>query len=215
MKAKLFVALVGACALLPTVSSATTYTYTQGSASDVVPSFLFTTSLSGLALDNLAPGTDITATVSAFTFQPRGVPLQDSAGFPIGDATFGSTSFNVIPAGGPPTIQIGTNALGQITSWNIIELIFASYPAFAGENVNDFFCTYNAKTANPGGGSLALVTDHNAGFCPSPTVTNGIGTFAGEADVAATPLPAALPLFAGGLGVMGLLGWRRKRKQAA
>jgi hypothetical protein len=29
-----------------------------------------------------------------------------------------------------------------------------------------------------------------------------------------TPLPAALPLFATGLGAMGLLGWRRKRKQA-
>jgi hypothetical protein len=29
---------------------------------------------------------------------------------------------------------------------------------------------------------------------------------------ATTPLPAALPLFATGLGVMGLLGWRRKRK---
>jgi hypothetical protein len=28
----------------------------------------------------------------------------------------------------------------------------------------------------------------------------------------ATPLPAALPLFAGGLGALGLLGWRRKRK---
>jgi hypothetical protein len=28
---------------------------------------------------------------------------------------------------------------------------------------------------------------------------------------AATPLPAALPLFAGGLGALGLLGWRRKR----
>ena len=27
-----------------------------------------------------------------------------------------------------------------------------------------------------------------------------------------TPIPAALPLFAGGLGAMGLLGWRRKRK---
>jgi hypothetical protein len=27
----------------------------------------------------------------------------------------------------------------------------------------------------------------------------------------ATPLPAALPLFAGGLGALGLLGWRRKR----
>jgi len=32
---------------------------------------------------------------------------------------------------------------------------------------------------------------------------------------AATPLPAALPLFATGLGAMGLLGWRRKRKNAA
>ncbi len=31
----------------------------------------------------------------------------------------------------------------------------------------------------------------------------------------ATPLPAALPLFATGLGALGLLGWRRKRKNAA
>jgi len=30
-----------------------------------------------------------------------------------------------------------------------------------------------------------------------------------------TPLPAAFPLFASGLGALGLLGWRRKRKQAA
>ena len=30
-----------------------------------------------------------------------------------------------------------------------------------------------------------------------------------------TPLPAALPLFATGLGALGLLGWRRKRKVSA
>jgi hypothetical protein len=35
------------------------------------------------------------------------------------------------------------------------------------------------------------------------TVLNG--------PIAATPLPAALPLFAGGLGALGLLGLRRKR----
>ena len=29
------------------------------------------------------------------------------------------------------------------------------------------------------------------------------------------PLPGALPLFAGGLGLMGLMGWRRKRKTGA
>jgi hypothetical protein len=32
---------------------------------------------------------------------------------------------------------------------------------------------------------------------------------------ATTPLPAALPLFATGLGGLGLLGWRRKRKAQA
>jgi hypothetical protein len=31
------------------------------------------------------------------------------------------------------------------------------------------------------------------------------------APISPTPLPAALPLFAAGLGALGLLGWRRKR----
>jgi hypothetical protein len=35
-----------------------------------------------------------------------------------------------------------------------------------------------------------------------------------SADVPAVPLPAALPLFATGLGALGLLGWRRKKKTA-
>jgi hypothetical protein len=33
--------------------------------------------------------------------------------------------------------------------------------------------------------------------------------------LAPVPLPAALPLFATGLGALGLLSWRRKRKSAA
>jgi hypothetical protein len=33
--------------------------------------------------------------------------------------------------------------------------------------------------------------------------------------VGTTPVPAALPLFASGLGAMGLFGWRRKRKAQA
>ena len=36
-----------------------------------------------------------------------------------------------------------------------------------------------------------------------------------DATVSPVPLPGALPLFATGLGVLGLLGWRRKRKSAA
>lgn len=33
-------------------------------------------------------------------------------------------------------------------------------------------------------------------------------------DLTATPLPAALPLFAGGLGALGLFGWRKRRTVA-
>jgi hypothetical protein len=43
-------------------------------------------------------------------------------------------------------------------------------------------------------------------------------TFSQNVDVGGVdvvPLPAALPLFATGLGAMGLLGWRRKRKAQA
>ena len=57
--------------------------------------------------------------------------------------------------------------------------------------------------------SLPFVTeDANGTF----TYTSGLGnTYIGTSTV--TPLPGALPLFATGLGALGLLGWRRKRKQ--
>jgi hypothetical protein len=48
---------------------------------------------------------------------------------------------------------------------------------------------------------------------PEGVPTNVVGSWTEE--VAITPLPAALPLFATGLGALGLLGWRRKRKAAA
>ena len=38
----------------------------------------------------------------------------------------------------------------------------------------------------------------------------GVGTFA----ITATPLPAALPMFAGGLGLVGMMARRKKRKTA-
>ena len=45
--------------------------------------------------------------------------------------------------------------------------------------------------------------------------TTGFPVLGPPGHMGATPLPAALPLFATGLGAMGLLGWRRKRKNAA
>jgi hypothetical protein len=47
------------------------------------------------------------------------------------------------------------------------------------------------------------------GFCSGRSVADG------SLDDSATPLPAALPLFATGVGVIGLLARRRKRKNVA
>ena len=46
-----------------------------------------------------------------------------------------------------------------------------------------------------------------------PSASSAVVLQTGQLSV--TPLPAALPLFATGLGAMGLFGWRRKRKAQA
>ena len=65
-------------------------------------------------------------------------------------------------------------------------------------NNSTFYFSVSAPDSlyNPGDAGVLTIAD-----------ISGIG---GE-----TPLPAALPLFATGLGALGALGWRRKRKAAA
>ena len=95
------------------------------------------------------------------------------------------------------------NASGQITSYG--------YTAATGGFVYDLClggpCNFNGNTGFTVfllAGGIAPDADHVA--------TSSI-TF--TSDAVATPLPAALPLFASGLGALGLLGWRRKRKAIA
>ena len=82
-------------------------------------------------------------------------------------------------------------------------------------NENTFFFTLSSDSE--------AVLDFDAlyadGFIPSadlePEIKEPAGPLAIGA-IAATPIPGALPLFAGGLGVIGLLGRRKKmRKHAA
>jgi hypothetical protein len=94
-------------------------------------------------------------------------------------------------------------------------------PNLNGMTVSQFL-TLNETLLGGGSGiygilDIDLLDDQlNTAFDPSSdlsfadahlTVTNP--------NLSATPLPAALPLFATGLGALGLLGWRRKKKAAA
>jgi hypothetical protein len=70
------------------------------------------------------------------------------------------------------------------------------------------------------GGPVPGISDQAFWIWSNPDNTNyadfSTAIFATDAPPPSeTPLPAALPLFVGGLGAMGLLGWRRKMKAAS
>jgi hypothetical protein len=124
---------------------------------------------------------------------------QDLAGFPIGQNG----------PSGPATVLIGTNAAGQITSWSISEPYFASYPAFAGENPNDFFGSYTVTTTTTGD-SVALTFDNDSGFAP-PGYTTGTGSFGA---VAAVPEPSTWAMMITGFLGLGFMAYRRRSRTA-
>jgi hypothetical protein len=68
----------------------------------------------------------------------------------------------------------------------------------------------------PSDADIGITTTFNGGSSIVDAIAGyDVGSYWGDFNnitTSATPLPAALPLFATGFGVMGLLGWRRKRK---
>ena len=86
-----------------------------------------------------------------------------------------------------------------------------SLPDLQVKNSNDDVLTLDL----PGVSSL----DDIAGIAITGSILNGSSSESNitgiTGNITATPLPATLPLFATGLGAMGLFGWRRKRKSQA
>ena len=105
------------------------------------------------------------------------------------------------------------------------QVVFNGTPIGDLTQQNFYSPLYNLQ---PGPGALAGITaetlsvfDVTSLFVPGVnTITVNVdpANWVNEIEVstlAETPLPAALPLFASGLGGLGLIGWRRKRKKAA
>src|SRR5262245_3699413 len=90
---------------------------------------------------------------------------------------------------------------GVVSNWKIIaDGSCGIFCGFAIKTDSFFDLTDNIVVLGQFDSRFAL-NDSNPG-----TWTTGVET---------VPLPAALPLFATGLGALGLLGWRRKKKAAA
>ena len=146
-------------------------------------------------------------------FDPSGPPLPPVP-IPLGgtlyiDVTAGSvvSSDLLIPGG----LFAPLNVTGsQYTSPNKTGLLYeVNFSNPSGDFGYIDFIVLNDKS-DPLIGHPVILLDQGEFNTPSGFIPFGLTGY-----IQATPLPAALPLFATALGGLGLLGWRRKRKHAA
>lgn len=159
----------------------------------------------GLVLMSPASAATITITPDSFDFGSVAVGDTTSHQFDVhtvGNPSepFGSVSMPLIaslnPAFSVPSADNTCVGYGDCT----ITVHFS--PTVAGLLSDTFLVVLFTPKFIPGFGSI------NAPVASFEVALSGTG-------ISEVPLPAAFPLFATGLGVMGLLGWRRKRQTAA
>ena len=73
----------------------------------------------------------------------------------------------------------------------------------------------NIDIASTETGTLNFITPLAPGGTTFFSLEEALDSASFTAQVSATPVPAALPLFATGVGTFGFFGWRKKRKTAA
>jgi hypothetical protein len=146
-----------------------------------------------------------------------------------------------VVTGPPPVFGISSwtdGATVTLFDQNGVNVLGYSFPLDAGEQV--FVYTYGLPgqikavetgSIGAGGGSplpsdtaylVISNTEGGSGFWagggPTPdlfTVNDTLDAVGFDVASSVTPLPATFPLFATGIGGLGLLGWRRKRKARA
>jgi hypothetical protein len=122
-----------------------------------------------------------------------------------------SNSFTLLWGSPDPYNQIafytgpnGTGSLIDVIGGNTTNYNGSNLACFANSCTDTRFDLVTFAVASPGNIGSVLLTDAGAAF--------EYGLDETPDPVAASPLPTGLPLFATGLGALGLLGWRGKRK---
>jgi hypothetical protein len=184
MKKLLYPALAAAaCALAFSIGPARANTTFDVSGTDTVDGF----TLGGIIVIDVTNGTIAT--------QPGDVDVTVTGRAGVGPFT------------GVPTLTHPSH----VDPGTITELSFT-----AGSFTLDLFLPAASLVGYTGGAICGVLNAGTSGLCDQGDISQ-LSPANGELDSGsltpvATPLPAALPLFATGLGGLGLLGWRRKRK---
>ena len=109
---------------------------------------------------------------------------------------------------------VGQSANIKFSGYNFNTDDSSFFHRFFLQDITNTFGFYFAAYHSFIGFAVGTFTDGviGTGYDAATTLASGLTvTFTAE-TTSATPLPAALPLFAGGLGVIGLLARRKKRK---
>lgn len=152
-----------------------------------------------------------------------------------------ATTFNVsgsgsLPLGGTITISGGSVTGEDVTSTDSTFNPFDALTSSTSGGVGFWDITLNtgpmpgnslllvlpvSSLSGYAGGGISAAVLYQTGLPPEQFIDecdvggSSCGSLTAQTSPPTTPLPAALPLFATGLGAMGLLGWRRKRKGTA
>jgi hypothetical protein len=141
------------------------------------------------------------ATLIGPTGLVAGPAYQLSTGSPILYFSVNNDLYTLNTTTGAATLIGPTGLSGE----GVDGLVYENGILYAGYSPDNNFDT-SIYTINPATGTATFVTTED----PAAGLVYGLAPYPAD-----TPLPAAFPLFATGLGGLGLLGWRRKRKSAA
>jgi hypothetical protein len=185
---------------LPGTPNPITYTFTAAGTGDVTAYFFGFGGASYTDSIGMIDDTSMTTNPSGLPNQP---PTAVGDSFNLGHATAGDVLTFYL--------NVVTNGINSLPNYTVYSNP-ALNPAVPGSSVpylNEVYATaFSASSPFPAGVYLGFEDGTGSDYVAEQVVLTNV-------DFTVTPLPAALPLFAGGLGLMGLLAKRRKCKKVA
>ena len=218
MRWKILVVSWALCFPIQPIHAATVYNYTgmnfiaSNIVDDPIPIGSYTTAMT------VSGSFTVASPLLNFSGEASGLVLS----FSFSDGRGGPGPLTNLNAFAPVIFLLTTDAGGNITDWNIALQNGQGGVNTPSEKFLQIVTAHNSAHVSSVDfavrGECAAVLQDNCvdiGFDQAKNddeiPTSAIWSF--TSDGLDTPLPAALPLFATGLGALGLLGWRRKRNK--